>query len=113
MILVPIYGADGAGLAATIAFTAGGVVQVIAHWQYEPFPLRELLPGVADVRDTFIAGRRVVRRRYLGEAGAPRSTPAPEAVGSGAVDVRVRDLRRPGVELVRCYPPNVFVPTFL
>ena len=65
VILVPIYGADGAGLAATIAFTAGGVVQVIAHWRYEPFPLRALLPGARDVRDTFIAGRRVARR-YLG-----------------------------------------------
>ena len=75
VILVPVYGADGAGLAATIAFTAGGVAQVVAHWLYEPFALRELIPGARDVRDTFIAGRRVAGgylrrgRRAEGHAG--------------------------------------------
>jgi O-antigen/teichoic acid export membrane protein/peptidoglycan/xylan/chitin deacetylase (PgdA/CDA1 family) len=75
ILLVPTYEADGAALAATIAFTAGGVVQVIAHWLYEPFPLRELVPGAHDVRDTFVAGRRVARgyvgrgRRAQGHAG--------------------------------------------
>ena len=75
ILLVPTYEADGAALAATIAFTAGGVVQVIAHWLYEPFPLRELVPGARDVRDTFVAGRRVARgyvgrgRRAQGHAG--------------------------------------------
>jgi O-antigen/teichoic acid export membrane protein len=59
VLLVPTYEADGAALAATIAFTAGGIVQVVAHWLYEPFPVKELLPGVRDVRDTVIAGRRV------------------------------------------------------
>ena len=61
IVLVPPFEADGAALAATIAFTAGGVVQVVAHWLYEPFSLRELVPGARDVRDTFVASRRVVR----------------------------------------------------
>ena len=59
VILVPIYGADGAGLAATIAFTTGGVVQVIAHWLHEPFSARELVPRTTDVRHAIAAGRRV------------------------------------------------------
>jgi len=59
VILVPIYEADGAALAATIAFTTGGVVQVIAHWLHEPFSARELVPRTTDVRHAIAAGRRV------------------------------------------------------
>ena len=68
VILVPTYEANGAALAATIAFTAGGVVQVVAHWLYEPFPARELVPRPTDVRQAIAAGRRVIGS-YLRRGG--------------------------------------------
>jgi O-antigen/teichoic acid export membrane protein len=90
VILVPLYEADGAALAATIAFTAGGIVQVVAHWLYEPFSPRELVPRAADIRQTFAAGRRVIGSYVRRGGGGARGPPPPAPRGGGRAAGRAR-----------------------
>jgi O-antigen/teichoic acid export membrane protein len=81
LVLVPRYGADGAALSATVAFLSGGAVQVLAHRARAPFPLRALLPGLSDVRDTLSAARRVAGAVLRRGRRVENDAPAPPSVG--------------------------------
>ncbi|HZP72188.1 MAG TPA: oligosaccharide flippase family protein [Gaiellaceae bacterium] len=63
--LIPVYGADGAAIAATVAFMAGGVFAVVVHRKTTNCPWRELLPRRADLQ--LIAGlaRRIASRQAV------------------------------------------------
>jgi O-antigen/teichoic acid export membrane protein len=63
-LLIPAYGANGAALAASAAFGAGGLAAMVAFHASLPFRFRELVPGRADVRSAGAAidGWRARRR---------------------------------------------------
>jgi len=67
LVLVPLYGAQGAGLAATLAFTVGGVAQVVAYRGHAHFALRDLVPGPADAADCVGGLRRIGRMLGTGK----------------------------------------------
>lgn len=69
--LIPVFGADGAAIAATAAFVAGGVFAVVVHRRTTGCPWRELMPRMSDVR--LIAGlvRRVAGRQAGSEPAGP------------------------------------------
>jgi len=50
LILIPIYGATGAAIAATLAFFAGGLTAVAAHRRKSRYRWNELAPRRDDVR---------------------------------------------------------------
>lgn len=43
LVLIPFYGAEGAGAAASAAFLAGGAASIVAFHRHQPFPWRRLL----------------------------------------------------------------------
>ncbi len=61
-VLIPIYGAPGAAIAATLAFFVGGLVATTAHRRAVGYVWRDLVPRRSDMR--FIVGlfRRVAGR---------------------------------------------------
>ena len=55
--LIPPAGANGAALATTAAFLAGGVAAAAVFRRLHPFELRQLVPTARDVRDLASAAR--------------------------------------------------------
>lgn len=60
--LIPPFGATGAGVAATVAFLAGGVAAVLVYRRLAVFPAAELVPRAADVRESVRLARSLARR---------------------------------------------------
>ena len=62
LVLIPLYGATGAAVAATLAFFAGGVASIALYRRVAPFPLGELLPRPADFGEVLALARRLRAR---------------------------------------------------
>jgi O-antigen/teichoic acid export membrane protein len=63
LLLIPPFGANGAAIAASTAFLAGGAVVVAGYRRVDRFPLRDLLPRAADVVALRQTGRQVLSRK--------------------------------------------------
>lgn len=57
LLLIPRFGASGAGAAASAAFLAGGITALTAYRRHHRFGLRSLAPGRADLRALIDAAR--------------------------------------------------------
>ena len=62
LILIPLDGATGAAIAATVAFLAGGVASIWLYRRAVPFPLGWLIPRPADLREMLAVVQRLRSR---------------------------------------------------
>ena len=62
LALIPLYGATGAAIAATLAFFAGGVASIALYRRVARFPLAELVPRPADFSELIALANRLRAR---------------------------------------------------
>lgn len=62
LVLIPAHGATGAAIAATVAFTVGGIIGVLLYRGRARFAWRELVPGPADARQIWDFAVGLARR---------------------------------------------------
>ena len=62
LALIPLYGATGAAVAATLAFFAGGVASIALYRRVARFPLAELVPRPADFSELIALANRLRAR---------------------------------------------------
>jgi O-antigen/teichoic acid export membrane protein len=65
LVLIPAFDATGAAIAATCAFSAGGLTGLVLYRRTAEFAWRALLPRADELRDVGTSAAGLVRRRRL------------------------------------------------